>query len=159
MLKKPLIIRATTIPMSLDVFCKGMLRELSDKYDVIALSSPGEDLDRVAEREGVRTISIPMERQNSIKKDLKSLWQMCKVFREEKPYMVHSMTPKAGLICMMAGWLTKVPVRVHTFTGLVWPTSSGLKRKILIIILLWLHLELVETLYQLLHYTSLKVLM
>lgn len=47
--------------------------------------------------------------------------------------MVHSMTPKAGLICMMAGWLTRVPVRVHTFTGLVWPTSTGLKRKILML--------------------------
>ena len=47
--------------------------------------------------------------------------------------MVHSMTPKAGLLCMMAGWLTRVPVRVHTFTGLVWPTSSGLKRKILML--------------------------
>ena len=45
--------------------------------------------------------------------------------------MVHSLTPKAGLICMMAAWLTRVPVRVHMFTGLVWPTSKGLKRKIL----------------------------
>lgn len=45
--------------------------------------------------------------------------------------MVHSMTPKAGLLCMLAGWLTRVPRRVHTFTGLVWPTSKGLSRKIL----------------------------
>ena len=45
--------------------------------------------------------------------------------------MVHSMTPKAGLITMISGWLTGVPVRVHTFTGLVWPTETGLKRKIL----------------------------
>ena len=45
--------------------------------------------------------------------------------------MVHSMTPKAGLLCMMAGWLTRVPVRIHTFTGLVWPTSKGLQRWIL----------------------------
>lgn len=45
--------------------------------------------------------------------------------------MVHSLTPKAGLICMIAAWLTRVPVRVHMFTGLVWPTSKGMKRKIL----------------------------
>ena len=45
--------------------------------------------------------------------------------------MVHSMTPKAGLLCMVAAWLTRVPVRVHTFTGLVWPTATGLKRRIL----------------------------
>ena len=45
--------------------------------------------------------------------------------------MVHSMTPKAGMICMVAAWLARVPVRVHTFTGLVFPTSTGLKRRIL----------------------------
>lgn len=45
--------------------------------------------------------------------------------------MVHSMTPKAGLLSMIAGWLTGVPIRIHTFTGLVWPTTTGLKRKIL----------------------------
>lgn len=45
--------------------------------------------------------------------------------------MVHSMTPKAGLLCMIAAWICRVPVRVHTFTGLVFPTSTGLKRKVL----------------------------
>ena len=45
--------------------------------------------------------------------------------------MVHSMTPKAGLLCMLAAWLVKVPYRLHTFTGLVWPTTTGVKRRIL----------------------------
>lgn len=132
-MKKFKIIRATTVPMSLNAFCKGMLRELSEKYEVVAVSSPGEDLDIVGEREGVKTIAVPMERHISLFKDFKALMKMIGVFRKEKPTMVHSMTPKAGLICMMAGWLTRVPVRVHTFTGLVWPTSTGLKRKILMI--------------------------
>jgi glycosyltransferase involved in cell wall biosynthesis len=128
---KPKIIRATTVPMSLKTFCNGMLRELSEKYEVVALSSPGEDLSTVAEREGVRTIAVPMERHISLSKDLKALVKMIKVLHREQPTMVHSMTPKAGLLCMIAAWLTRVPVRVHTFTGLVWPTSTGLKRKIL----------------------------
>ena len=128
---KPKIIRATTVPMSLNTFCKGMLKELSEKYEVVALSSPGEDLSTVAEREGVRTIAVPMERHISLSKDLKALVKMIKVLHREQPTMVHSMTPKAGLLCMIAAWLTRVPVRVHTFTGLVWPTSTGLKRKIL----------------------------
>lgn len=125
------IIRATTVPESLDSFCKGMLRELSENYEVVGLSSPDEALDRVAKREGIRTIAIPMERHISLMKDCKALVLLIKVFRKEKPMMVHSMTPKAGLLCMIAGRLTGVPVRVHTFTGLVWPTSAGLKRKIL----------------------------
>lgn len=125
------IIRATTVPLSLDIFCNGMLKELSRSYEVIALSSPGEELKTIAEREGVRTIAVPMERHISIVSDCKSLWKMWKVFQRERPSMVHSMTPKAGLICMVAAWMARVPVRVHTFTGLVWPTETGFKQKIL----------------------------
>lgn len=117
--------------MSLDIFCNGMLRELSERYDVIALSSPDEYLDNVRQREGVRCVEVPMERQISFFKDVASLWRLYRVFRKEKPRMVHSMTPKAGLLCMMAAWLARVPVRVHTFTGLVFPTASGLKKQIL----------------------------
>ena len=46
--------------------------------------------------------------------------------------MVHSITPKAGLLSMMAAWVCRVPVRLHTFTGLVFPTSTGFKQKLLI---------------------------
>ena len=110
-----------------------MLKELSNKYEVIGLSSPGEDLDTIAKREGVRTIAVPMERRISFLKDCKSLVLMVRVFRKEKPYAIHSMTPKAGFICMIAGWLCHVPVRIHTFTGLLWPTATGLKRKVLML--------------------------
>lgn len=128
---KKKIIRASTIPVSLNSFCRGMLKELKEKYEVVAVSTPGPELIELAEREGVRTVAVPMERHISLWKDLVSLIRMVRVFMIERPAMVHSMTPKAGLICMMAGWMTRVPVRVHTFTGLVWPTSTGLKRKIL----------------------------
>lgn len=127
------IIRSSTVPQSLETFCKGMLKELSADYDVVALSSPGEALDIIAQREGVRTIAVSMVRHISILKDLKSLFALIKVFRKERPDMVHSMTPKAGLLCMLAAWWTKVPVRIHTFTGLVFPTSRGLKKRILML--------------------------
>lgn len=125
------IIRATTVPQSLNTFCKGLLRELSERYEVIGLSSPGTSLDEVAEREGIRVIAVPMERHISFFKDFQALWRIWLVFRTEKPTMVHSMTPKAGLLCMLAAMLARVPVRIHTFTGLVFPTSTGLKRQVL----------------------------
>lgn len=125
------IIRATTVPSTLDVFCNGMLKELSEKYEIIALSSPGDELDIVREREGVRSIAVKMERHISLVNDIKSLVILYKVFRREKPKMVHSMTPKAGLLCMIGSWLARVPVRVHTFTGLVFPTATGMKKRIL----------------------------
>ena len=127
------IVRATTIPKSLDVFCRGLLKKLGEKYEVVALSSPGEEMQTIAEREGVRTISVPMERHISPWKDLVALYRLIRVFRQERPTMVHSMTPKAGLLCMVAAWWTHVPVRVHTFTGLVFPTAKGLQRKLLML--------------------------
>ena len=127
------IIRATTVPESLDAFCQGILRMLNEKYEVVALSSPGQEMQVIAAREGVRTISVPMERHISLLKDIKALWQLIRVFRQERPDMVHSMTPKAGLLCMVAAWMTHVPIRVHTFTGLVFPTSKGFQRRLLML--------------------------
>jgi glycosyltransferase involved in cell wall biosynthesis len=128
------IIRACTIGLSLNIFCKDLLRELADEgYEVVALSSPDEDLREVEKREKVRAVGVQMERRMSPLKDIVSLVKLVRVFADEKPDMVHSMTPKAGLLCMVAGWMTGVPVRVHTFTGLVWPTAQGLSRRILML--------------------------
>lgn len=126
------IIRTATIGMSLNIFCKGLLRELADEgYEVVALSSPDDDLRELGEREGVRTVGVAMERHVSPFKDIISLFKLIRVLMQEKPDMVHSMTPKAGLLCMMAARLACVPVRVHTFTGLVWPTATGFSRRVL----------------------------
>ncbi|MBQ6310489.1 MAG: glycosyltransferase family 4 protein [Bacteroidales bacterium] len=127
------IIRSSTVPSSLDNFCRGVLRDLSVDYEVVALSSSGPEMDMIRSREGVRAIEVPMERHISPFKDFVSLLRIIAVFRRERPDMVHSMTPKAGLLCMMAAWLTHVPVRVHTFTGLVFPTATGLKKRILML--------------------------
>lgn len=134
-MKTAKILRVTTVPVSLNTFCRGLLRELQeqDGYEVVAVSSPGDAMCEIEEREGVRTIAVPMERHISPLKDLKSLFGLIRVFQKEKPTMVHSMTPKAGLLSMMAAWCCRVPVRVHTFTGLVFPTATGFTQKILIL--------------------------
>lgn len=134
-MKKPVkIIRTSTIPASIDTFCAGLLRELreADGYDVTVVSSPGKELATIAEREGVSCIAVPMQRHISPLKDLVSLYRLVKAFRKVRPQMVHSITPKAGLLSMMAAWICRVPVRLHTFTGLVFPTATGLKRRLLI---------------------------
>ena len=130
--RKPKIIRVSTVPISLNVFCKGLLQELSKDYEVAAVSSPGTDLEEIEIREKVRTFAVPMRRQIALLHDLRSLWQLFWLFRKEKPDMVHSITPKAGLLSMIAAKLAGVPIRLHTFTGLIWPTTHGLKRKILV---------------------------
>lgn len=129
---KKKIIRSVTVPQSICFFEEVMMRLKEDDYEVVVVTSPGKELDDFKQRHPQeKTIEVPMERRISLFKDIKSLWRMIKVMHKEKPYTVHSMTPKAGLLSMIAGWVTGVPVRVHTFTGLVWPTETGLKRKIL----------------------------
>lgn len=124
------IIRAVTASQSIGFF-EPMVKDLQERgYEIVSVSSPGESLIRLREK-GVKVIEVSMERHISMFRDLKSLMRMISVFRKEKPFMVHSMTPKAGMLCMLAAWITRVPCRVHTFTGLVWPTSTGLKRRIL----------------------------
>ncbi|MEG1581067.1 MAG: glycosyltransferase family 4 protein [Bacteroidaceae bacterium] len=114
------------------VFVKDMLSDLKKVYEVVLLSSSGPEWEEVRKQHpDVMCIELYMERRISFTKDLKSLWKLWRTFSREKPRMVHSMTPKAGLLCMMAARLAGVPVRVHTFTGLVFSTSVGMKRKIL----------------------------
>lgn len=136
------IIRTATVPTFLKTFCRGVFEHLKlEGFECVAISSPNTsartagqgltELDEYGRSEGIRTIAVPMERHISLVKDLKSLWRMYRVLRQERPNLVHSMTPKAGLITMLAAWLARVPRRVHTFTGLVWPISSGIKRRVL----------------------------
>lgn len=131
MISKPKLIRTSTVPTSLKTFLDGSFEPLMERFDLVLVSSPDKELEELHRQYGVKTIGVRMERRMSPLKDLKSLWHLIRVFHKEKPYIVHSMTPKAGLLCMMAAWITRVPRRVHTFTGLVWPTASGLSRSIL----------------------------
>lgn len=124
------IIRAVTVSMSCVFFEEVMHKMRANGYEMVALSSAGTELDKLRE-EGFRCIEVEMARRISMPQDIKSLIQLIRVFQKEKPYIVHSMTPKAGLLCMIAAWLTRVPIRIHMFTGLVWPTSTGVKRRIL----------------------------
>jgi glycosyltransferase involved in cell wall biosynthesis len=132
-LVKPKLIRTSTVAVSLESLIKGQLSFLQKSYDVLAVSGEDKHLEIVAEREGVRTRSVVMQRNISPLKDLKSLWQLYWLFRKEKPLMVHSITPKAGLLSMMAAFLAGVPVRIHTFTGLIFPTRTGIIKQLLIL--------------------------
>ena len=129
---KKKIIRTVTVPQSIGFFEEMMMQMKEYGYETVVVTSPGKELEEFKQRHPEeKTIEVPMERHISLAKDIQSLWQTMRVLRKEKPYTVHSMTPKAGLITMVAAWLIGVPVRIHTFTGLVWPTATGLKRKIL----------------------------
>ncbi len=126
------IIRTSTIPLSLNILLKGQLRFLANYFEVIGISSEGTDLKEIERREDIKTIAIQMERGISPIKDLISLFKLYVQFKKENPQIVHSITPKAGLLTMLAGKMAGVPIRIHTFTGLIFPTKKGIMQKLLI---------------------------
>ena len=126
------LIRITTVPLSLKVLLKGQLRFMaSNGFDVKGVSSEGEELKEVHENEGIAVEAITMSRKITPFQDLKSLWEMWNFLRKEKPQIVHTHTPKAGIIGMLAARLAGVPHRLHTVAGLPLMEATGTKRKIL----------------------------
>lgn len=127
----PKLIRITTVPLSLKILLKGQLKFMSDFFDVVAVSSPGEDLEIVKKVESVRVEAIEMTRQITPIKDLISLFRLYLFLRKEKPQIVHTHTPKAGTIGILAAKLAGVPHRLHTVAGLPLLETKGKKRKLL----------------------------
>ena len=117
-------------PTSMQSFILPRIDWLKKEYDVVCICSPGPEHEE-ARTKGLRTIELPIARHISPWQDLKSLWALYRVLRREKPDMVHSMTPKAGLLGMAAAWLAGVHVRMHTFTGLIFPWRKGLIHHVL----------------------------
>ncbi len=127
---KPKMMIVTTIPLSL-MFFKGQIGVLKNAFDVSVVSSPGKRLDAIVETEEVLAHAVPMQREISFFKDVVSLIQLIKLFRKEKPELVHGNTPKGGLLSMIAAYLVKVPNRVYYLHGLRYQGAAGFKRKLL----------------------------
>ena len=100
-------------------------------YEVTAISADPKELKRVAEKYGVKHYSIEMTRTISPLKDLVAAWKLYNFLRREKPEIIHSHTPKAGIVGMMAAWFAGVPHRFHTVAGLPLLEAQGFKRIIL----------------------------
>lgn len=130
----PKLIRITTAPISLNVLLPGQMRYMQEQgMEVIMVSSDGPELKTVLEREGCPHHIVPMSRKMSPFSDVKCLWQLYRFFKKEKPDIVHSHTPKAGLLAMLAAKFAGVKIRVHTIAGLRYVTTNGFTRKILLL--------------------------
>lgn len=130
MLKK--LIRVTTVSLSLNTLLKGQLAFLNRYFEVVGVASGKEELKQISEREGIRTINIPMSREISLGQDLRSLMLLVRLFIKERPYIVHANTPKASLLSMVAARIAGVPHRIYMVTGLRFETATGNFRKLLI---------------------------
>lgn len=132
--EKPKLIRITTVPGSLNGLLKGQLKFMSQYYEVVGISSQGEALSEVEINEGVKVISLLIARKPKPLADIMSIYRLFKIFRKEKPTIVHSHTPKAGMVSMVAAYLAGVPVRLHTVAGLPLMTRKGIFKRVLILV-------------------------
>jgi glycosyltransferase involved in cell wall biosynthesis len=129
----PKLIRITTAPISLNVLLPGQMRYMNEYgFEVVMVSSDGPELDKVKQNEGCRHHIIPMTRRMTPFSDIKCLWLLYKLFKKEKPDIVHSHTPKAGLLSMLAAKFAGIKIRIHTIAGLRFVTTKGFSRSVLV---------------------------
>ncbi len=129
----PKLIRITTAPISLNVLLSGQMHFMKENgFEVVMVSSDGPELEMVKQAEDCRHHIVPMTRRMTPLRDLRCLWLLYRFFKKEKPGIVHSHTPKAGLLAMLAAKFAGVKIRIHTVAGLRFVTTRRFGRKILI---------------------------
>ncbi len=122
----PKLIRITTVPVSLQVLLKGQMQFMKQRgFEVIMISSDGPEVEALKAQEQCMHIAVPFTRKISPFADLACLIKLVRLFRKIRPDIVHTHTPKAGLLGMWAAWITRVPVRLHTIAGLPWVETKG----------------------------------
>ena len=126
------LLRITTVPISLNLLLKGQLRFFSENsFEVYAASADGEEIKEITQREQIAHYVIPYTRVLSPFSDLKALWSTFKLIKKLKPDIVHTHTPKAGLLGMIAAKWANVPHRLHTVAGMPLMEASGFNKIIL----------------------------
>ena len=126
------LIRITTVPMALRYLLPGQMQFMKENgFEVVMVSADGVELKDVIENEQCRHIIVPMTRKITPVQDLKCLMRLIKVFKNERPDIVHTHTPKAGLLGMWAAKLCGVKIRIHTVAGMPLMVEKGIKLRLL----------------------------
>ncbi len=129
---EPKILRITTVPISMNILLKGQLEFMNRHFEVHGATSYDEKhFNEVAQREGIKMHAIEMKRTISPLHDLGALWKLYRLISKIKPQIVHTHTPKAGLLGMLAAKMAGVPIRLHTVAGLPLVETTGARRRLL----------------------------
>ena len=129
------LLRVTTVPSSLRYLLKGQFTYMSSSgFEVEIASSKGEDAIALVKEEPVKFHELPLTRTINPVADLKAIWKAYRLIKKGGYQIVHSHTPKAGLVAMCASWLARIPIRMHTVAGLPLMESQGFKRKLLVFV-------------------------
>lgn len=128
----PRLVHIATVPASL-MFVAGQVDFLKERgFEVVAVTSPGPMLHEFGHRHGIAVHAVEMTRAISPRADVGALARLTDLLLDLSPDIVHSHTPKGGLLGMLAARAAMVPVRVYQMRGLVYPTATGARRRLLI---------------------------
>lgn len=128
-MRKVKLLRITTVPMSLRYLLRGQMRFMASRgFEVIMASAKGRELEEVKSFEACRHKAFNLTRTITPFADLVTLCKLTQWLKREKIEIIHSHTPKAGLIAMLAGKLAKTSHRLHTVAGIPWMEKQGLRR-------------------------------
>jgi len=127
-LKGVKLARVSTVAFFIDTQLHAQIKETIASGAEVSVIASEPALNRPID--GCTYFSIDIPRQISLLKDFAALFKLLRLFRKQQFDIVHSTTPKAGLICAVASKLAGVPIRIHTFTGQPWVTLRGTKRVI-----------------------------
>jgi glycosyltransferase involved in cell wall biosynthesis len=126
------VFRILTAPVSMNIILRGQLSFMNQFFDMVGVTKEDDKhFSEISKREGIRMIPIDFVRMVSPFKDLKVLFNLYFILRREKPEIVHTQTPKAGLLGLLAANFAGVRIRLHTVGGIPWMESKGIKRTIL----------------------------
>jgi len=131
MMDKKKICLVIASPLTIHFFLLGQIEALARKYDLTVITNTDDPGFLEYLGVSVRVIPVGIERKVSLWRDLSALVRLVLVFSLQRFDLVHSLSPKSGLLAMVAAWIARVPVRVHTFQGEVWATRKGLWRAFL----------------------------
>lgn len=131
-MRRPRLVYVVTHPVTADLLLRGQLSFMRRQgFDVTVVAAPGELLDKVAAREGVEAVGIPMERSTELGGDLVAVARLTQLFRRIRPDIVNAGTTKGGLLGMMGARAASVPIRIYLLRGLRLETVTGPMRAIL----------------------------
>jgi glycosyltransferase involved in cell wall biosynthesis len=129
----PKIIRITTVPISLKLLLSGQMKFMKEAgWEVIMVSADGKEINEIVKKEECPHVVIPFTRKITPFHDLVCLWQLYNLIKKEKPDIVHTHTPKAGLLGMLAAKMAGVKTRIHTVAGLPYMVAEKQKKSLLV---------------------------
>ena len=128
---RPRICYVVSSEITVAAFLREHIRHAGTRYDVTVAVNTGNPGFLAALGLKAELQSIAIERKIAPWRDLRALLALYRLLRRRRFALVHSVSPKAGLLAMLAGFLARVPVRIHTFTGQVWVTRRGYARGLL----------------------------